>query len=89
MENNFAAALDRFRRGEMIIVIDDHERENEGDLIMLAEHATTEKTAFMVRPPPEFSALQSLQNAPITCGFLIWWNRIKMRVVLLLLFQLI
>jgi len=49
MENNFAAALDRFRRGEMIIVIDDHERENEGDLIMLAEHATTEKTAFMVR----------------------------------------
>ena len=34
MENNFAAALDRFRRGEMIIVVDDHERENEGDLIM-------------------------------------------------------
>jgi len=49
MENNFAAALDRFRRGEMIIVVDDYERENEGDLIMLAEHATTEKTAFMVR----------------------------------------
>jgi len=33
----------------MVIVVDDHDRENEGDLIMLAEHATAEKTAFMVR----------------------------------------
>ena len=49
MPNNFLEALDRFRRGEMVIVVDDHDRENEGDLIMLAEHATAEKTAFMVR----------------------------------------
>lgn len=49
MENNFLDALDRFRRGEMVIVVDDDDRENEGDLIMLAEHAATEKTAFMVR----------------------------------------
>lgn len=49
MENNFLNALDRFRRGDMVIVVDDHDRENEGDLIMLAEHATAEKTAFMVR----------------------------------------
>jgi len=49
VESNFIDALDRFRRGEMVIVVDDHDRENEGDLIMLAEHATAEKTAFMVR----------------------------------------
>jgi 3,4-dihydroxy 2-butanone 4-phosphate synthase/GTP cyclohydrolase II len=49
VENNFLNALDRFRRGEMVIVVDDHDRENEGDLIMLAEHATAEKTAFIVR----------------------------------------
>lgn len=49
MESNFLDALDSFRRGEMVIVVDDHDRENEGDLIMLAEHAATEKTAFMVR----------------------------------------
>lgn len=49
MPNNFLEALDRFRRGEMVIVVDDHDRENEGDLIMLAEHASAEKTAFMVR----------------------------------------
>ena len=49
MANYFADALDRFRRGDLVIVVDDHDRENEGDLIMLAEHATAEKTAFMVR----------------------------------------
>ena len=49
MENNFKDVLERFARGEMVIVIDDHDRENEGDLIMLAEYATAEKTAFMVR----------------------------------------
>ena len=49
MEINFADSLERYARGEMLIVVDDHDRENEGDLIMLAQHATTEKTAFMVR----------------------------------------
>ena len=49
MNSNFKENLNRFKRGEMLIVVDDHERENEGDLIMLAAHATTEKTAFMVR----------------------------------------
>lgn len=49
MDSNFGENLNRFKRGEMLIVVDDHQRENEGDLIMLAQHATTEKTAFMVR----------------------------------------
>jgi len=49
VEINFADSLERYARGEMLIVVDDHDRENEGDLIMLAQHATTEKTAFMVR----------------------------------------
>jgi 3,4-dihydroxy 2-butanone 4-phosphate synthase/GTP cyclohydrolase II len=38
-----------FGRGELVVVVDDEDRENEGDLIMAAEHATTEKVAFMVR----------------------------------------
>jgi 3,4-dihydroxy 2-butanone 4-phosphate synthase/GTP cyclohydrolase II len=49
VDSNFGENLNRFKRGEMLIVVDDHQRENEGDLIMLAQHATTEKTAFMVR----------------------------------------
>ena len=36
-------------RGEMVIVVDDEDRENEGDLILAAEHATPEKLAFLVK----------------------------------------
>ena len=36
-------------RGEMVVIVDDEDRENEGDLIMAAQFATAEKLAFMVR----------------------------------------
>jgi 3,4-dihydroxy 2-butanone 4-phosphate synthase/GTP cyclohydrolase II len=36
-------------RGEIVVVIDDEDRENEGDLIMAAEFATPEKIGFFVR----------------------------------------
>jgi 3,4-dihydroxy 2-butanone 4-phosphate synthase/GTP cyclohydrolase II len=42
-------ALAAFARGEMIIVVDDESRENEGDLMQLAEKATAESVGFMVR----------------------------------------
>lgn len=35
--------------GEMVVIVDDEDRENEGDLIMAAEFATPEKIAFIVR----------------------------------------
>jgi 3,4-dihydroxy 2-butanone 4-phosphate synthase/GTP cyclohydrolase II len=35
--------------GKFVVVVDDEERENEGDLIMAAEKATAEHVAFMVR----------------------------------------
>ena len=35
-------------RGEIVVVVDDEDRENEGDLIMAAEFATAEKIAFFV-----------------------------------------
>ncbi|HEX2590180.1 MAG TPA: 3,4-dihydroxy-2-butanone-4-phosphate synthase [Rhizomicrobium sp.] len=35
--------------GEMVIVVDDDDRENEGDLIMAANKATAQQVAFMVR----------------------------------------
>ena len=35
--------------GEIVIVVDDDDRENEGDLIMAASCATPEKVAFMIR----------------------------------------
>ena len=42
-------ALEELRAGRMIIVVDDEERENEGDLVMAAEKATPEAINFMTR----------------------------------------
>ena len=41
-------AVERYARGEFLIVVDDFDRENEGDLMLLATQATPEKVAFMV-----------------------------------------
>ncbi len=41
-------ALDRIQRGEMIIVVDDEDRENEGDLVIAAEKVSPETINFMV-----------------------------------------
>jgi len=42
-------ALKRIRRGEMVLVVDDEDRENEGDLTMAAEWVTPEAINFMLR----------------------------------------
>ncbi|HJJ42753.1 MAG TPA: 3,4-dihydroxy-2-butanone-4-phosphate synthase, partial [Methanocorpusculum sp.] len=47
--NSIKEALASLRNGEMIIVTDDENRENEGDLICAAEHATTENVNFMAK----------------------------------------
>ncbi|MFM8791623.1 MAG: 3,4-dihydroxy-2-butanone-4-phosphate synthase, partial [Solirubrobacterales bacterium] len=40
-------ALEDIRRGRMIVVVDDEDRENEGDLVMAAQFATPEAINFM------------------------------------------
>ncbi|MDQ3659467.1 MAG: bifunctional 3,4-dihydroxy-2-butanone-4-phosphate synthase/GTP cyclohydrolase II [Actinomycetota bacterium] len=64
-------ALDDLRAGGMVIVVDDEDRENEGDLIMAAEKATPRSVAFMIRHcsgiicvPLEAARLQEL-NLPL------------------------
>lgn len=42
-------AIEAFRRGDMIIVVDDPDRENEGDLVMAAERVTPEAINFMIK----------------------------------------
>ena len=37
------------KRGEFVVVVDDEDRENEGDLIIAADRMTPEKMAFMIR----------------------------------------
>ncbi|MHB1547989.1 MAG: 3,4-dihydroxy-2-butanone-4-phosphate synthase, partial [Acidimicrobiales bacterium] len=41
-------AIEAVRRGEIVVVVDDEDRENEGDLIMAADAVTPEKIAFFV-----------------------------------------
>ena len=47
--SNLQKVLDAYKNGDLIIVTDDANREDEGDLMVLAEKATPEKVAFMVR----------------------------------------
>lgn len=43
------AALEALRRGEPVILLDDDDRETEGNLVLAAEHATSQTIAFLVR----------------------------------------
>ncbi|MFH0838164.1 MAG: bifunctional 3,4-dihydroxy-2-butanone-4-phosphate synthase/GTP cyclohydrolase II [Patescibacteria group bacterium] len=47
MSSGLPQALNDLRQGKMIIVIDDEDRENEGDLVMAAESVTAEAVNFM------------------------------------------
>ncbi len=42
-------ALERFRRGDMVIIVDDEDRENEGDLAIAADKVTPEAINFMAK----------------------------------------
>lgn len=43
------AALEALRRGEFVVVADDRDRENEGDLILAAECMSTARLSFLLR----------------------------------------
>jgi 3,4-dihydroxy 2-butanone 4-phosphate synthase/GTP cyclohydrolase II len=46
--NSSEEIIEDIRQGKMVILMDDEDRENEGDLIMAAEHVTPEAINFMV-----------------------------------------
>ena len=47
--DNIEDAIEDFRQGKMVIVVDDEDRENEGDLIVAAEKITPEQVNFMLK----------------------------------------
>ena len=80
------AAIDAFKEGAMLVVTDDDDRENEGDLFVAAEHCTPEAMAFIVRhtsgivcaPMPQANAkrlrldpMVSANDAPLATAFTI------------------
>ncbi len=55
-------AVEDFRQGKFLIVVDDEDRENEGDFIIAAEAITPEKVNFMLANGEEFCVL------PLPCS---------------------
>ncbi|MBR1519358.1 MAG: bifunctional 3,4-dihydroxy-2-butanone-4-phosphate synthase/GTP cyclohydrolase II [Prevotella sp.] len=49
MMNTIEEAINDFREGKFVIVVDDEDRENEGDLIIAAEKITADKVNFMLK----------------------------------------
>jgi 3,4-dihydroxy 2-butanone 4-phosphate synthase/GTP cyclohydrolase II len=49
VQTHVQSVIEAFARGEIVVVTDDDDRENEGDLVLAAVHATPEKMAFIVR----------------------------------------
>ena len=47
--NTIEEAIEDFREGKFVIVVDDEDRENEGDFIMAAEKITPEAVNFMLK----------------------------------------
>ncbi len=49
MLNSIPSAIEDIRQGKMVIVVDDEDRENEGDFIIAARYATPEAVNFMAK----------------------------------------
>ena len=47
--NTIAEALEDFKAGKFVIVVDDEDRENEGDFIIAAEKITPDKVNIMLK----------------------------------------
>lgn len=47
--NTIEEAIEDFRKGEFVIIVDDEDRENEGDLVIAAELITPEKVNFLLK----------------------------------------
>ncbi len=70
--SSIAEAIEAIRKGEIIIVVDDEDRENEGDFILAADHITPEKVNFLAKHgrglicvPMPSERIEKLELAPM------------------------
>ncbi|KHE71520.1 3,4-dihydroxy-2-butanone-4-phosphate synthase, partial [Halobacillus sp. BBL2006] len=49
MFDSIEKAIEELKQGKLVIVCDDEDRENEGDLVGIAEYATSEMINFMIK----------------------------------------
>ncbi len=73
-------ALEDIRRGRMVIVVDDEDRENEGDIIMAAEFVTPESINFIARHARGLicAALEEERADELHLAFMVQENTAKM-----------
>ena len=48
MISDIEVIIEKFKKGEMVILVDDEDRENEGDLIVSSQYLTPEHINFMI-----------------------------------------
>lgn len=68
-------ALEAFAAGGIVIVVDNEDRENEGDFIMLAEKATPEKVAFINRYSTGILCAPMNRERARTLGLPLMWAK--------------
>jgi GTP cyclohydrolase II/3,4-dihydroxy 2-butanone 4-phosphate synthase/GTP cyclohydrolase II len=78
-------AVAALSRGGMVLVVDDEDRENEGDLIMAAEHANTDAVAFFLEYTSGFLcvAVDEQRAAELNLGLMVPENTERHRTAFL------
>ena len=71
-------ALKAIAAGEMIVVADDDDRENEGDLIMAASK-DSEAVAFMIRHTSGILCAPCSKSKRVVCIWIRWWREMMRR----------
>ena len=82
-------AIAEIAAGKPVVVVDDEDRENEGDIIFAAEKATPELMGFLVRYSSGSSAPRSLEQTAIDCSFRRWFRTTRTCAALPTLLSLI
>ena len=68
------AAVAAFARGEIVVVTDDDDRENEGDLFVAASLCTPEKMAFIIRNTSGIVCAPLAPRRRAACISIRWWR---------------
>ena len=73
------AAIKAFAKGEIVVVTDDDDRENEGDLFVAASLCTPEKMAFIIRHTSGIVCAPLGADRRAGCSSIRWWRRTTRR----------
>ena len=73
--NTIEEALEDLRAGKIILVTDDEDRENEGDMICAAQFATTENVNLMASVAKGLICMPMSENSAGSCKYRRWSAR--------------